>query len=77
MTVKERKIEAEGKRERRREWVEENSLKEGGTNVEGNGAQTHQASVLRAGQPAEKKHPHKHQQNGVACLGIVHSASGT
>lgn len=49
--------------------------KEGGTNGGGNGAQTHQASVSRARQPAERKHPQKHQQSGAARLGIIHSLS--
>lgn len=46
----------------------------------GNGAETHRASVSGAGQPAErekKTHPHKHQQNGAARLGIIHSGSST
>ena len=43
-----------------------------------NGAETHQALVLAAVQPAEEKtQPHEHQQNGMARLGIIHSVSST
>lgn len=83
MPIKQQRREAEGdkrrqKEERNSEWVEENSWKE--RRADGRTEEVMEQKPIKLqsrgpGQPTERKHPCKHQQNGTTRLGIIHSVS--